>query len=53
MDYTAIPFADCPHGTEGELLLFALDRVHRQFAWKSGGLDAEQLRQQHEPSNPP
>ncbi len=40
MDYTVIPFPDCPTGSEGELLLFALDRVHRQFAWKSGNLDA-------------
>ena len=32
------------------MLLFALDRVHRQFAWKTGGLDAGQLRQQHPPS---
>lgn len=50
MDYTDIPFGDCPSGTEGELLLFALDRVHRQFAWKSGALVADQLRQQHPPS---
>ena len=50
MDYTVIPFPDCPAGSEGELLLFALDRVHRQFAWKSGGLDAAQLRQTHPPS---
>ncbi len=50
MDYTAIPLSDCPDGTEGEVLLFALDRVHRQFAWKSGGLTADQLRQRHPPS---
>lgn len=50
MAYTDIPFADCPNGSEGELLLFALDRVHRQFAWKTGGLDADQLRRQHPPS---
>jgi uncharacterized damage-inducible protein DinB len=50
MDYTHIPIADCQTGTEGELLLFALDRVHRQFAWKSGGLSAEQLRRKHPPS---
>lgn len=50
MHYTDIPFADCQQGTEGELLLFALDRVHRQFAWKTGGLNAEQLRRQHPPS---
>jgi hypothetical protein len=50
MDYSDLPFADCRQGSEGELLLFALDRVHRQFAWKTGGLTAEQLRQQHPPS---
>lgn len=50
MDYTVIPFPDCPTGSEGELLLFALDRVHRQFAWKSGNLDDAQLRQTHPPS---
>ncbi|MGP9680960.1 mycothiol transferase [Brachybacterium sp. AOP3-A1-3] len=50
MDYSDIPFEDCTLGDEGEMLLFALDRVHRQFAWKSGGLDAEQLRRQHAPS---
>ena len=50
MDYTRIPIADCPTGTEGELMLFALDRVHRQFAWKTGGLDADQLQQRHPPS---
>lgn len=50
MDYTDLPFADCQQGSEGELLLFALDRVHRQFAWKTGGLDAAQLRRTHPPS---
>lgn len=50
MDYTDIPFADCQQGREGDVLLFALDRVHRQFAWKTGGLDAEQLRRRHPPS---
>jgi hypothetical protein len=50
VDYSDIPYVDCPNGSEGELLLFALDRVHRQFAWKSGGLDAVQLRRQHPPS---
>jgi hypothetical protein len=50
VDYTAIPFSDCPAGSEGELLIFALDRVHRQFAWKSGGLDTDQLRVRHPPS---
>jgi len=32
------------------MLQFALDRVRQQFAWKTGGLDAEQLRRQHPPS---
>ena len=41
---------DCLRGGEAEMLLFALDRVHRQFAWKTGGLDAEQLRRKHPPS---
>lgn len=50
MDYSAIAFEDCPQGSEGELLLFALDRVHRQFAWKTGGLNAEQLGRRHPPS---
>lgn len=50
MDYSDIPFKDCQHGTEGELLLFSLDRVHREFAWKTGGLDSEQLQQLHPPS---
>jgi len=50
MAYTDVPLVDCPHGSEGEVLLFALARVHRQFAWKTGGLDAEQLRRTHPPS---
>jgi Protein of unknown function (DUF664) len=50
MDYKQIPYADSQTGTEGELLLFALDRVHRQFAWKTGGLTAEQLGRKHPPS---
>lgn len=50
MDYSDIPFVDCPQGSEGELLLFALDRAHWQFAWKTGGLSAEQLGRRHPPS---
>lgn len=50
MDYTDIPIEDCRVGDEGEMLLFALDRVHRQFAWKSGGLASEQLGAKHPPS---
>jgi hypothetical protein len=33
------------------MLLFALERVHRQFAWKTGGLDASQLGRRHPPSS--
>ncbi|QDP97219.1 DUF664 domain-containing protein [Microlunatus elymi] len=50
MDYTDIPLEDCRTGVEGAMLLFALDRVHRQFAWKSGGLTREQLGTKHPPS---
>lgn len=50
MDYTDIPLEDCRTGDEGAMLLFALDRVHRQFAWKSGGLTSEQLGTKHPPS---
>lgn len=50
MDYTDIPLEDCPTGDEGAMLLFALDRVHRQFAWKSGGLTSEHLGTRHPPS---
>jgi hypothetical protein len=32
------------------MLTFALDRVRAQFAWKTGGLTAEQLRATHPPS---
>jgi hypothetical protein len=32
------------------MLHFAVDRVRQQFAWKTGGLDAEQLRRRHPPS---
>ncbi|MGJ6979999.1 DUF664 domain-containing protein [Aestuariimicrobium soli] len=51
MDYRDIPITDCLSGGEAEMLLFALDRVHRQFAWKSGGLTAAQLGQRHAPSS--
>lgn len=50
MDYNDVPIEDCLRGGEGEMLLFALDRVHRQFAWKSGGLTQEQLGTRHPPS---
>ncbi|MFD3399606.1 DUF664 domain-containing protein [Kribbella sp. NPDC058693] len=32
------------------MLQFALDRVRRQFGWKTGGLGAEDLRWRHAPS---
>jgi uncharacterized damage-inducible protein DinB len=35
---------------ETEMLLFALDRSRAQFAWKTGGLDAEALRRPFPPS---
>ena len=42
MDWRDLPFDAAPRGSEAELLQFALDRARRQFAWKTGGLDAEQ-----------
>jgi hypothetical protein len=51
MDWRDLPLSDCLCGDEAEVLGFALDRVRRQFAWKTGGLDAEQLRRQHPPSS--
>lgn len=50
MDHTDISVVDCLRGSEGEMFLFALDRVHRELAWKTGGLTAEQLRRTHPPS---
>ena len=50
MDWTDLPKTECLLGDESEMLQFALDRVRQQFAWKTGGLTAEQLRQQHAPS---
>lgn len=51
MEYTdLLPIDDCKAGTDAEMLQFALDRVRVQFAWKTGGLDAEQLRRRHPPS---
>lgn len=48
--YEDLPIVDDPHGAEGPTLIFALDRVHRQLAWKTGGLDLDQLRRPHPPS---
>jgi hypothetical protein len=51
MDYTDLhPVPECKDGTEAEMLCFALDRVRAQFAWKTGRLDAEQLRRRFPPS---
>jgi hypothetical protein len=51
MEWRDLPFVECLRGTEAEMLCFAVDRARRQFAWKTGGLDAEQLRRQHPPSS--
>jgi hypothetical protein len=50
MDWRDLPLVECPRGNEVEMLQFALDRVRRQFAWKTGELDAGQLRRRHSPS---
>jgi Protein of unknown function (DUF664) len=51
MDYTDLyPYASDMDGSEAEVLCFALDRARWQFAWKTGGLTAEQLRRRHPPS---
>lgn len=50
MEWRDLPYEPSPRGGEVEMLQFALDRVRQQFAWKTGGLGAEQLRQTHPPS---
>lgn len=51
MDYTDVaPSAECVDGPEKDMLSYALDRARAQFAWKTGGLTAEQLRRTHPPS---
>jgi Protein of unknown function (DUF664) len=50
LDYTGLPFTECLRGTDAEMLFFALDRARVQFAWKTGRLDADQLRRRHPPS---
>lgn len=50
MGYEELPVTECLRGTDAELLGFALDRARKEFAWKTGGLDAEQLRRRHPPS---
>lgn len=44
MDYSDLSVTECLTGGEGEMLCFALDRARKEFAWKTGGLDAAQLR---------
>ncbi|MGW5191218.1 mycothiol transferase [Kribbella sp. NPDC004138] len=50
MEWRDLPYEASPRGGEVEMLQFALDRVRQQFAWKTGGLGAEELRQTHPPS---
>jgi hypothetical protein len=51
MDYTDVaPATECVDGPEKDMLTYALDRARAQFAWKTGGLSAEQLRRSHPPS---
>ncbi len=50
MDWKDLPLTECTRGSDADMLCFALDRVRQQFAWKTGGLSAEQLSQQHPPS---
>jgi hypothetical protein len=51
MDYRDVaPAAECVGGPEKDMLAYALDRARAQFAWKTGGLSAEQLRRTHPPS---
>lgn len=44
MDYTELPVSECLLGGDADILCFALDRARKEFAWKTGGLDAGQLR---------
>ncbi|MEV5960449.1 DUF664 domain-containing protein [Kribbella sp. NPDC051952] len=50
MDWRNLPKEECLQGNEAEMMRFAVDRVRQQFAWKTGGLGAEGLRQLHPPS---
>lgn len=50
MDYTELPLTECLMGNDAEMLCFALDRARKEFAWKTGGLTASQLRRSHPPS---
>jgi hypothetical protein len=50
VDWRDLPVIECLRGDDAEMLQFAIDRARQQFAWKTGGLSAEQLRRQHHPS---
>lgn len=50
MDWKDLPKIESLRGSDAEMLQFAVDRARQQFAWKTGGLDAEQLRRRHPPS---
>ena len=51
MDYSDVaPATECYGGPEAAMISFALDRVRAQFAWKTGGLSAAQMRSTHPPS---
>jgi hypothetical protein len=50
MDWKDLPFSEVLRGDEASMLQFAVDRARQQFAWKTGGLSADQLRHLHPPS---
>jgi len=51
VDYSDVaPATECYGGPEAAMISFALDRVRAQFAWKTGGLSAAQMRRTHPPS---
>lgn len=50
MRWQELPLESCLAGGEAEMMGFAIDRVRRQFAWKTAELTAEQLRRRHPPS---
>jgi uncharacterized damage-inducible protein DinB len=50
MDYTDLTVTESLLGSDAEMLCFALDRSRKEFAWKTDGLDADQLRRRHPPS---
>ncbi|MGI8767634.1 MAG: DUF664 domain-containing protein [Propionibacteriaceae bacterium] len=50
MDYPDPTVEESLLGSDGEMLCFALDRVRKEFAWKTDGLEAAQLRRRHPPS---